>query len=72
MQRMTHRRFTDDFEAQAVALAESIGPQLDMSADTLANWLGASPTELPRRSWTNVKGSHGEVQKGVQVGSRPE
>jgi transposase len=55
MQRITRRRFTDDFKAQAVALAESIGPakaarQLDMSAKTLANWLGASRAGQPLRS----------------------
>ena len=58
MQHITRRRYTDDFKAQAVALAESIGPakaarQLDMSAKTLANWLGASragqPLSSPRR-----------------------
>lgn len=39
MQRISRRQFTDDFKAQAVALAESIGPakaarQLDISANT--------------------------------------
>lgn len=52
MQRITRRRFTGDFKAQAVALAESIGPakaarQLDMSSKTLANWLGASRAGQP-------------------------
>lgn len=47
MQRISRRRYTDDFKAQAVALAESIGPakaarQLDMSSKTLANWLSAA------------------------------
>lgn len=47
MQRITRRRYTDDFKAQAIALAESISPakaarQLDMSVKTLSNWLGAS------------------------------
>lgn len=55
MQRITRRRFTDDFKTQAVALAESLGPtraarQLDMSAKTLANWLGASRSGQPLRS----------------------
>ncbi len=55
MQPTTRRRFTDDFKAQAVALAESIGAakaarQLDMSAKTLANWLGASRAGHPLRS----------------------
>lgn len=55
MQRITRRRFTDDFKAQAVALAESLGPakaarQLDMSDKTLANWLGASRAGQPLRS----------------------
>ena len=36
MQHITRRRYTDDFKAQAILLAESIGPakaarQLDMS-----------------------------------------
>ena len=55
MQRVSRRRFTDDFKTQAVALAESIGPakaarQLDMSAKTLANWLGASRAGQPLSS----------------------
>ena len=55
MQRITRRRYTDDFKAQAVALAESIGPakaarQLDMSAKTLANWLCASRVGQPLSS----------------------
>lgn len=55
MQRITRRRYTDDFKTQAVALAESIGPakaarQLDMSVKTLANWLGASHDGQPLSS----------------------
>lgn len=55
MQRITRRRYTDDFKAQAVALAESIGPakaarQLDMSAKTLTNWLSASRAGQPLSS----------------------
>ena len=55
MQRITRRRYTDDFKAQAVALAESIGPakaarQLDLSAKTLANWLGTSRAAQPLSS----------------------
>jgi len=55
MQRVSRRRFTDDFKTQAVALAESIGPakaarQLDMSAKPLANWLGASRAGQTLRS----------------------
>lgn len=47
MQRITRRRYTDDFKAQAIALAESISPakaarQLNMSVKTLSNWLDAS------------------------------
>ncbi|MBO9357374.1 IS3 family transposase, partial [Bordetella petrii] len=42
MHYVTRRQFTDDFKAQAIALAESIGPtkaaqQLEMSTKTLAN-----------------------------------
>jgi len=52
MQRIPRRQFTDDFKAQAVALAESIGPakaarQLDMSVKTLANWLTAARAGKP-------------------------
>ncbi len=52
MQCVARRRYTDGFKAQAVALAESIGPakaarQLDMSAKTLANWGGASRAGQP-------------------------
>lgn len=55
MQRITRRRYTDDFKSQAVTLAESIGPaktarQLDMSAKTLANWLGAARAGQPLSS----------------------
>ena len=40
MQHITRRRYTDDFKAQAILLAELIGPakaarQLDMSVKTL-------------------------------------
>ena len=52
MQRIPRRQYTDDFKAQAVALAESIGPakaarQLDMSVKTLANWVGNAPAGKP-------------------------
>ncbi|AKC80665.1 transposase [Xanthomonas arboricola] len=55
MQRVTRRRYTDDFKVQAVALAESIGltkaaQQLDMSAKLLANWLSASRAGQPLSS----------------------
>lgn len=55
MQRTTRRRYTDDFKARAVALAESTGPvkaarQLGISAKTLANWLGASRADQPLSS----------------------
>ena len=47
MQHIPRRRYTDDFKAQAILLAESLGPaqaarQLDMSVKTLSNWLDAS------------------------------
>ena len=46
MQHIPRRRYTDDFKAQAILLAESLGPakaarQLDMSVKTLSNWLDA-------------------------------
>src|SRR5690554_6845536 len=70
MQRIIRRRFTDDFRAQAVALAESLGPtraarQLDMSAKTLANWLGASRSGQPLRSSTRkpVSEMEGELAR---------
>lgn len=55
MQRIPRRRYMDDFKAQAVVLADSIGPakaarQLDMSAKTLANWLCASRSGQPLHS----------------------
>ena len=55
MQRITRRRFTDDFKAQAIALAESVGPtkaalQLDMSIKTLGHWLDASRAGRPLSS----------------------
>lgn len=55
MQRITRRRYTDDFKAQAIALAESMGrakaaQQLDMSVKTLGNWLDASRAGRPLSS----------------------
>lgn len=55
MQGTTRRRYTDDFKAQAILLAESIGPakaarQLDMSVKTLGNWLDASRARRPLSS----------------------
>jgi transposase len=55
MQRISRRRYTDDFKAQAIALAESVGPskaarQLDMSVKTLGNWLDASRAGRPLSS----------------------
>lgn len=55
MQHITRRRYTDDFKSQSVALAESISyakaaRQLDMSAKTLANWLGESRAGQPLSS----------------------
>lgn len=52
MQRIPRRQYTDDFKAQAIALAESIGPakaarQLDISVKTLANWVGNSRAGKP-------------------------
>ena len=57
MQRIPRRQFTDDFKAQAVTLAESMGPakaarQLDISVKTLANWLAASRSGQPLSSST--------------------
>jgi transposase len=59
MQRISRRRFTDDFKTQAVALAESIGPakaarQLDISVKTLGNWLDASRAGRPLSSPTRA------------------
>ncbi|WP_164972183.1 transposase [Luteimonas sp. YGD11-2] len=55
MQPVPRRRYTDDFKAQAIALAEAIGPtkaarQLDMSVKTLGNWLDASRSGRPHSS----------------------
>jgi transposase len=55
MQPITRRRYTDDFKAQAILLAESLGPakaarQLDMSVKTLGNWLDASRAGRPLSS----------------------
>ena len=52
MQRIPRRQYTDDFKAQAIALAESIGPakaarQIDVSVKTLANWLTAARAGKP-------------------------
>lgn len=55
MQRTTRCRYTDDFKAQAVALAESTGlakatRQFGISVKALANWLGASRADQPLSS----------------------
>ena len=55
MQRITRRRYADDFKAQAILLTESLGPakaarQLDMSVKTLGNWLDASRAGRPLSS----------------------
>ncbi|MDR1075370.1 MAG: transposase [Xanthomonadaceae bacterium] len=55
MQSISRRRYTDDFKAQAIALAEPIGPasaarQLNISVKTLSNWLTASRAGRPLRS----------------------
>lgn len=47
MKRIPRRQYTDEFKAQAVTLAESVGPakaarHLDTSVKTLSNWLDAS------------------------------
>lgn len=55
MKHIPRRRYTDDFKAQAILLAESLGPakaarQLDMSVKTLGNWLDASRAGRPLSS----------------------
>lgn len=55
MKSISRRRYTDDFKAQSVELAESIGRaraarQLDMSVKTLGNWLDASRAGRPLSS----------------------
>ena len=55
MQRISRRRYTDDFKTQAVTLAESLGRakaarQLDISVKTLGNWLDASRAGRPLSS----------------------
>ncbi|MDR2012076.1 MAG: transposase [Rhodanobacter sp.] len=55
MQRVRRRHYTNDFKAQAIALAESSGSakaarQLDMSVKTLGNWLDASRAGRPLSS----------------------
>ena len=67
MQRIPRRQFTDDFKAQAVTLAETIGPakaarQLDISVKTLANWLTASRSGQPLSSSTRQPVSELEAE----------
>ncbi|MCM2365375.1 MULTISPECIES: transposase, partial [unclassified Pseudomonas] len=55
MSQQTRRSYTDDFKAQAVTLAESIGRgeaarQLDISVKTLGNWLDAARNGRPLSS----------------------
>jgi transposase len=55
MKRVSRRSYTDDFKAQAISLAESIGltkaaRQLEMSHKTLDNWLVASRAGRPLSS----------------------
>lgn len=52
MQPIFRRRYTDDFKAQAIALAESMGQskaarQLDMSVKTLSHWVEAARAGRP-------------------------
>jgi transposase len=62
MQRIPRRHYTDDFKAQAVTLAEAVGPakaarQLDISVKTLNNWRNAcragQPLSAPGRAPVN-------------------
>lgn len=51
----TRRNYTDEFKAQAVALAEEVGRteaarQLEISVKTLDNWVDASRKGLPLSS----------------------
>ena len=67
MQRIPRRQFTDDFKAQAVTLAESVGPakaarQLDISVKTLANWLTASRSGQPLSAPTRLPVSELEAE----------
>lgn len=55
MQRISRRLYTDEFKAQAIALAESTGRsqaarQLNMSVKTLDNWLVESRAGRPLSS----------------------
>lgn len=55
MKRISHRRYTADQKAQAVALADSVGlseasRQLEMSKKTLANWQATSRAGKPLSS----------------------
>ena len=55
MQHPSRRRYTDDFKAQAVTLAESIGRtkaarQLGIPVKSLENWLTASRAGRPLSS----------------------
>jgi transposase len=66
MQKIPRRRFTDDFRAQALALAASVGPaaaarKLGMSVKTLANWIAGrsgpvtAPASTKRRPTTELE-----------------
>jgi transposase len=55
MQRITRRRYREEFKTRARSLAELIGPakaarQLHMSVNTLNNWLDASRAGRPLRN----------------------
>lgn len=65
MKRIPRRQYTDDFRAQALALAESIGPakaarQLDMSVGTLANWITIQRSGQPLK--TSARQPVGELE----------
>lgn len=67
MQRIPRRQYTADFKAQAVSLAEPIGPaktarQLDVSVKTLANWLTASRAGKPLSASTRQLVSEFEAE----------
>lgn len=65
MQHPPHLRYSDSFKAQAVALAASIGPtqaaqELDISIESLDDWLVASRTGRPPGS------PHGQPLSGSE------
>ncbi len=68
MERQSRRQYTDEYKAQAVSLAESLGlagaaRKLGISAKTIANWVRQPPDAKPANG--GVRRSVSELEAEV-------